>query len=66
MAHSYGAKGKVEGNVFERACEGKQRYDTEAGAQAGLRYLQRERVLRTGDGMAVYQCTFCQGWHFGH
>lgn len=66
MAHSFGPNGKVDGNAFERACEGKQRYDTEAGALAGMKFLQSVRALRTNDGMVVYECHFCGGWHFGH
>jgi len=66
MAHNYGPKGKVEGNAYERACEGKQGFDTEAGAEAGLKFFQKIRALRTGDGMTVYKCTFCRKWHFGH
>jgi hypothetical protein len=66
MAHSYGPKGKIEGNAFERGCEGKTAYPTEAAASAGLKFLQKERSLRTGDGMVVYRCQFCQEWHFGH
>jgi hypothetical protein len=66
MAHSYGPKGKVEGSAFERACEGKQAYDTEAGALAGMKFLQKQRALRTNDGMVVYKCQFCPRWHFGH
>jgi hypothetical protein len=66
MAHNYGPNGKVEGNAFERGCEGKQRYDTEAGASAGMKFLQGLRAIRTGDGMTVYECGFCHGWHFGH
>ena len=41
-------------------------YPTEAGALAGLKFLQQERALRTGDGMVVYECKFCSKWHFGH
>jgi hypothetical protein len=66
MAHSYGAKGKVDGNAVERACEGKQPYPSEAAAEAGLKFLQKQRVLRTGDGIMVYKCQFCPSWHFGH
>lgn len=66
MARKFGSLGKVEGNAFERGCEGKQPYPSEAAAEAGLRFLQKEGALRTNDGMAVYRCQFCQEWHFGH
>jgi hypothetical protein len=66
MAHNYGPKGKVEGNAMERSCSGKTAYPTEAAAIAGMKFLQKERALRTGDGMVVYQCQFCREWHFGH
>ncbi len=57
---------RLEGNAYERGCEGKQPYPTEAAARAGLLYLQHEGALRTNDGMGVYRCQFCREWHFGH
>jgi hypothetical protein len=66
MAHKWGSDGKVEGNAFERGCEGKDGYPTEAAARAGLKFFQARGALRTGDGMDVYQCRFCPNWHFGH
>lgn len=66
MARKWGGRGKLEGNAVERSCEGKQPYPTEAGADAGLKFLQREGALRSGDGMVVYKCQFCPSWHFGH
>jgi hypothetical protein len=66
MAHNYGLNGKVEGSAIERACEGKQDYPTEAAAEAGLKFLRKVRAVRSGDGMVVYKCGFCPGWHFGH
>ena len=66
MAHSYGPGGKVDGNAFERGCEGKVAYPSASGAEAAMKFLQKERALRTGDGIRVYKCRFCQNWHFGH
>lgn len=66
MAHKYGPGGKVDGNAEERGCSGKQPYPSEAAAEAGMKFLQKERALRTGDGMVVYKCQFCPSWHFGH
>jgi len=66
MGRVWRSNGKVEGNVFERGCEGKTAYPTERSAEAGLRFFQKEGALRTNDGIGVYKCEFCPGWHFGH
>ena len=66
MAWNYGATGKVDGSSFERGCGGKVPYPSEAGAEAALKYLQKQRAMRTNDGVTVYECAFCKQWHFGH
>jgi hypothetical protein len=66
MAHRHGPRGKIDGSTEERSCEGKVAYPTEAAASAGLKFLQKERALRTGDGLVVYRCQFCLEFHFGH
>ena len=66
MARRFRDQGKIDGNAFERGCEGKATYPTEAAAVAGLKFLQKQGSLRTNAGLVVYRCTFCQEWHFGH
>lgn len=66
MSRKFGSLGKVDGNAFERACEGKVPYPSEAAARAAMKFLQKEGALRTNDGMEVYECSFCREWHFGH
>jgi len=67
MEHGWAlAEGSEARAAFERSCAGKQGYPTESAADAGLRFLQDEGILRTNDGMQPYHCNFCQEWHHGH
>ena len=50
----------------EAGCLGKASFPSESSARAALKFLERSRTLRSGDGMGVYKCRFCPDWHFGH
>jgi len=57
--------------AFERACAGKDRYESESAADAALGFLKRGTIRhpRSGgrwDTLNSYQCAFCEKWHHGH
>lgn len=53
------------GSGYESACAGKPPYPTESAAIAGLAFLQKEGLYRTGNGTVPYKCRYCLEWHLG-
>lgn len=47
-----------------KACTGKARHATQAGAQIALRQLRRQHG-HTGQ-LSAYRCPHCGAWHIGH
>lgn len=50
--------------IRRKACEGKQRFDSQTKAVSAMLALQRDK----GDqgNLRPYCCVFCKGWHYGH
>lgn len=48
--------------IRRKACEGKQRHDTQAAAHVHVVSLWRKDQSK----MRSYHCQFCKGWHVGH
>lgn len=49
-----------------KACGHKQRHEEKGSAYAALRAFKRKRGVVAAEGLGVYQCPFCKGWHLGH
>lgn len=50
--------------IRRKACEGKQRFDSQTKATAALLSLQRDKGWQ--GRLNAYCCPFCKGWHYGH
>lgn len=47
-----------------KACTGKQRFASQAEAQAAIRDLTRAKGWQ--GHLLPYRCAFCNGYHYGH
>jgi len=50
--------------IRRNECTGKQRFDTQKGAQAAIGRLRRN--TGTTAWLSAYRCRWCSGFHFGH
>ncbi|MGD9530589.1 MAG: hypothetical protein AB7G36_10040 [Candidatus Nanopelagicales bacterium] len=55
---------RVKTGTKGRACTGKRRFETRAGAADVLARMRRQK--HAGPLMGVYACRHCGGFHLGH
>lgn len=49
-----------------KACGHKVRHPDKAGAHGALRRIKRKKGVVATEGLGVYHCPYCGGWHLGH
>jgi hypothetical protein len=51
---------------WETGCAGKDRYPSEAAAEADLKRIKAEGRLHKACWLESYQCSSCTEWHIGN
>lgn len=52
--------------AFQRGCEGKKAYKSQAQALATRDSVLKRKPLAPVNGANAYKCQFCGSWHLGH